>query len=37
MGKKLYETLGFELDGSFIIRVEGEEEKLDIWALRRGK
>lgn len=35
MGKKLYEELGFELNGSFIIRVEGEKEKLKVWALTK--
>ena len=37
MGKKLYEALGFELNGYFIIRVEGEDEKLEIWALTKEK
>jgi hypothetical protein len=35
MGKRLYEALGFVLDGSFIVQVEGEEKKLEIWALTR--
>jgi hypothetical protein len=35
MGKRLYEALGFVLDGSFIVQVEAEEEKLEIWALTR--
>jgi hypothetical protein len=35
MGKRLYEKLGFGLDGSFMIQVEGEEEKLEIWALTK--
>ncbi|KAK4145294.1 acyl-CoA N-acyltransferase [Dichotomopilus funicola] len=37
MGKKLYEQLGFVLNGSFIIQVEGEEAKLEIWALKKEK
>ncbi|ORY67026.1 uncharacterized protein BCR38DRAFT_364158 [Pseudomassariella vexata] len=35
MGKKLYEELGFFLDGSFKIKVDSEPESLEIWALRR--
>lgn len=37
MGKRLYGELGFALYGSFIIQVEGEDEKLEIWALTREK
>ncbi|RYP61417.1 hypothetical protein DL769_007702 [Monosporascus sp. CRB-8-3] len=32
-GKKLYEKLGFDPCGSFTIRVEGEEESMDIWPM----
>ncbi|RYP73977.1 hypothetical protein DL771_003288 [Monosporascus sp. 5C6A] len=32
-GKKLYEKLGFDLCGSFTIRVEGEEESMDVWPM----
>jgi hypothetical protein len=35
MGKRLYEALVVVLDGSFIVQVEGEEEKLEIWAFTR--
>lgn len=30
LGKRLYERLGFETLGSFLIQVDGEEEKLRI-------
>jgi predicted acetyltransferase len=33
MGYKLYISLGFKAVGMFIVRIEGEEEKLDIGAM----
>lgn len=33
MGRRLYQELGFALNGSFIIRVDDETDHLELWAL----
>jgi predicted acetyltransferase len=33
MGRRLYQRLGFVLEGSFIVHAEGDTEWLRIWAL----
>jgi len=29
MGKLLYEAVGFEVKGEFVVRIDGEDEKLE--------
>lgn len=33
MGKPLYESVGFEVKGKFVVRIDGEDEKLEKWAM----